>query len=91
MGSRRKQKRSWLGGKHDISLGDRVILINTVLDPPPPLLMLCLFLSIPSKVVKKLDRLTRNILWQGGKEGKGNYLVKWNTVMLSKGKRALKG
>ncbi|KAG5613422.1 hypothetical protein H5410_024703 [Solanum commersonii] len=39
---------------------------------------------IPLKVIEKLDMLRRNFLWQGGKEGKGYYLVKWNTVMQSK-------
>lgn len=41
---------------------------------------------MPSKVVKKIDRLRKNFLWKGGKEVEGNgyCLVKWNNVMLSK-------
>ena len=40
--------------------------------------------SIPAKVVEKLDRLRRNFLWHGNKEGKGYCLVNWKTVLLSR-------
>lgn len=60
--------RGWNSGKSRkkvvkaqyLSLGGRVILINTVLDSLPTYVM-SLF-PTPSKVVKKLDRLRRNFL-----------------------------
>ncbi|WMV38569.1 hypothetical protein MTR67_031954 [Solanum verrucosum] len=58
-----------------ISLGGRLILINSVLDALPTYVM-SLF-PIPPKVMKKLDRLRRDFLWHGGKEGKGYKLVNW--------------
>ena len=60
-----------------LSLGGRVILINSVLDSLPTYIM-SLF-PTPPIVIKKLDRLRRNFLWKKGKEGegKGCYLVKW--------------
>ncbi|KAG5568485.1 hypothetical protein H5410_064493 [Solanum commersonii] len=38
----------------------------------------------PAKVPKKLDRLRREFLWFGTKEGKGSYLVNWRIVQLPK-------
>ncbi|WMV24691.1 hypothetical protein MTR67_018076 [Solanum verrucosum] len=49
-----------------LSLGGRVILINSVLDSLPTYVM-SLF-PIPPIVIKKLDRLRRNFLWKKGKE-----------------------
>ena len=57
-------------------------MINSVLDSLPTYVM-SLF-SIPAKVVEKLDRLRRNFLWHGNKEGKGYCLVNWKTVLPSK-------
>ncbi|WMV42288.1 hypothetical protein MTR67_035673 [Solanum verrucosum] len=51
-----------------LSLGGRLILINSDLDSLPTYVM-SLF-PIPAKVVEKLDRLRRNLLWHGNKEGK---------------------
>ncbi|WMV55131.1 hypothetical protein MTR67_048516 [Solanum verrucosum] len=62
-----------------ISLGGRLILINFVLDTLPTYVM-SLFL-IPPKVMKKMDRLRRDFLWHGCKEGKGYKLVNWQTTM----------
>lgn len=55
-----------------LSLGGRVTLINAVLDSLPTYVM-SLF-PIPISVVKKLDRLRRDFLWFGNKEGKGYHL-----------------
>ncbi|WMV36605.1 hypothetical protein MTR67_029990 [Solanum verrucosum] len=35
-------------------------------------------------VIKRLDRIRRNFLWQGNKEKKSFHLVKWEEVMTSK-------
>ncbi|KAG5579589.1 hypothetical protein H5410_050216 [Solanum commersonii] len=45
--------------------------------------MLCLS-SPTAKVEDRLDKLRRDFLWLGNKEGKGIHLVKWQTVQLSK-------
>ncbi|WMV29916.1 hypothetical protein MTR67_023301 [Solanum verrucosum] len=63
-------------------LGGRLILINSVLDALPTYVM-SLF-PIPPKVMKKLDRLRRDFLWHGCKEGKGYKLVNWQTTMHSR-------
>jgi len=65
-----------------LSLGGRLILINSDLDSLPTYVM-ALF-PIPAKVVEKLDGLRRNFLWNGNKEGKGYCLVNWKTLLLSK-------
>jgi len=56
-----------------LSLGGRLILINSVLDSLPTYVM-SLF-PIPGKVVENLDKLRRKFLWQGNKDGKGYSLV----------------
>lgn len=49
-------------------------LINSVLDSLPTIVM---YLSpIPSEVEERLQKLRRNFLWLGNKEGKGYHLVK---------------
>lgn len=70
-----------------LSLGGRLILINSVLDSLPTY-VISPFL-IPSKVTKKLGRQRRDFLWQDNKEGNNYCLVKWEIVMLSKDKGGL--
>ncbi|WMV47514.1 hypothetical protein MTR67_040899 [Solanum verrucosum] len=65
-----------------ISLGGRVTLINFVLDSLPTYVM-SLF-PIPAKVEERLDKLRRDFLWLGNKEGKGPHLFKWQVVQLHK-------
>ncbi|WMV55139.1 hypothetical protein MTR67_048524 [Solanum verrucosum] len=65
-----------------LSLGGRVTLINSVLDSLPTYVM-SLF-PIPSRIVKVLDALRGNFLWQGNKIEKGFNLVKWSVVQQSK-------
>ena len=65
-----------------ISLGGRVTLINSVLDSLPTYVM-SLF-PMPSNVEERLDKLRRDFLWKGNKEGKGLHLVKWQTAQLHK-------
>ncbi|XP_055815772.1 uncharacterized protein LOC129885498 [Solanum dulcamara] len=52
-----------------LSLGGRVILINSVLDDLPSYMM-SLF-PIPTSVIKRLDNIRSSFLWQGNKEKKG--------------------
>ncbi|WMV41703.1 hypothetical protein MTR67_035088 [Solanum verrucosum] len=61
-----------------LSLGGRLILINSVLDSLPTYVM-SLF-PIP---------LRRKFLWQGNKDGKGYSLVNWETALLSKDRGGL--
>lgn len=63
-------------------LGGRVTLINSILDSFPTY-VLSLF-PIPSSVGKKLDKLRRDFLWKGNKEGGGYNLVKWDVAHSSK-------
>ncbi|WMV25590.1 hypothetical protein MTR67_018975 [Solanum verrucosum] len=65
-----------------LSLGGRVILINSVLDALPSYMM-SLF-PILATVIKILDNIRRSFLWQGSKEKKGFYLVKWKALTVSK-------
>ncbi|WMV33005.1 hypothetical protein MTR67_026390 [Solanum verrucosum] len=66
-----------------LSLGGRVTLINSVLDAMPTYMM-SLFL-IHGKIIKKLDAIRRNFLWQGNGEGeKKHHLVKWEAVITTK-------
>ncbi|KAG5624891.1 hypothetical protein H5410_010109 [Solanum commersonii] len=39
---------------------------------------------IPAKVEERLDKLRRDFLWLGNKEGKGRHLFKWQVVQLHK-------
>ncbi|PHU09599.1 hypothetical protein BC332_21459 [Capsicum chinense] len=70
-----------------LSLGGRTTLINSVLDSLPTNVM-SLF-PLPAKVEERLDKLRRDFLWSGNKEGKGTHLVKWRTTQLSKSNRGL--
>ncbi|XP_070025308.1 uncharacterized protein [Nicotiana sylvestris] len=65
-----------------ISLGDKLTLINNVLDSIPTYFM-ALF-PIPTKVQKQLDRIRRNFLWEGNNISHKIHLVKWTKVTLTK-------
>ncbi|KAG5571712.1 hypothetical protein H5410_061478 [Solanum commersonii] len=56
-----------------LSLGGRITMINSVLDALPTYVM-SLF-PLPAKAEDKLDKLRRDLLWLGNKEGKGTHLV----------------
>lgn len=92
LGANTKSKKIWNGvigkcGKklsrwksQYLSLGGRVILINSVLDALPPCMM-SLF-PIPASVIKILDNIRRSFLWQEN-EKKCFYLVKWEALTMS--------
>ncbi|KAG5575092.1 hypothetical protein H5410_055226 [Solanum commersonii] len=65
-----------------LSLGGRLILINSVLDSLPTYVMY--LFPISGKVVENLDKLRRKFIWQGNKDGKVYSLVNWKTALLSK-------
>ena len=65
-----------------ISLGGRVTLINSVLDSLPTYVMS--LLPMPAKVEERLDKLRRDFLRKGNKEGKDLHLVKRQTAQLHK-------
>lgn len=46
--------------------------------------MPCNIHGIPKGVIKRLDSIRRNILWQGNKERNGFHLVKWEEVIVDK-------
>ncbi|WMV38922.1 hypothetical protein MTR67_032307 [Solanum verrucosum] len=56
-----------------LSLGSRIILVNSVLD------------ALPTYVMSLFpDSLRRNFIWQGNKEKKAIHLVKWECLITSK-------
>lgn len=61
-----------------LSFGGRLTLINSVLDSIPTYYM-SLF-PIPAKVLKQLDKLRRNFLWEGNNERHKFHLIKWKKV-----------
>lgn len=70
-----------------LSLGGRLILINSVLDALPTYMM-SLF-PIPVNVVKRIDAMRRKFLWQGNNNDNKIHLVKWDTLSVSKKKGGL--
>ena len=65
-----------------LSFGGRTILIYSILDSLPTYVM-SLF-PMPAKVEERLDKLRRNFLQPGIKEGKRIHLFKWQTALLSR-------
>lgn len=56
----------------------RLTLISSVMDIIPTHLM-SLF-PLPGKVLNQLDKVRRNLLWEGNGEGHKFHLVKWSNV-----------
>ena len=70
-----------------LSFGGRITLIQSCLTHMP-----CYFLSlfkIPALVAAKIERLQRDFLWSGIREGKRDHLVSWDVVCKSKAKKGL--
>jgi hypothetical protein len=76
----RRRLCSWRN-KH-ISLGGRIVLINSVLNSIP--IFHLSFLKLPNKVWKKIVRIQREFLWGGVKGGKKINWVKWSVVCKEK-------
>jgi hypothetical protein len=81
----RNRLNSW-GNKY-VSLGGRIVLLNSVLNAIP--IFYLSYLKIPEKVVKEVIRIQRNFLW--GEVGGGRKIcwVKWRKVCLPRSKGAL--
>lgn len=71
-----------------LSIGGRLILINSVLDAMPTYMM-SLF-PIPHGVIERLNKLRRNFLWEGNSETKKFHLVKWDVLIGDKHKGGLR-
>jgi hypothetical protein len=72
----RKRLRSW-GNRH-VSLGGRIVLINSVLNAIP--IFYLSFMKIPASVVKKIVRIQRDFLWGGLKGDTKICWVSWKEV-----------
>jgi hypothetical protein len=70
-----------------ISLGGRIVLINSVLNAIP--IFHLSFLKLPNKVRKKIVRIQREFLWGGVKGGRKINWVKWSVVCREKSKGGL--
>jgi len=67
---------SW-GSKY-VSLGGRIVLLNSVLNAIP--IFYLSYLKIPAKVVKEVIRIQRNFLWGGARGGRKICWVNWRRV-----------
>jgi len=72
----RKRLCSW-GNKY-VSLGGRIVLLNSVLNAIP--IFYLSFLKMPTKVVRKIIGIQRNFLWGGKVGGRKIWWVKWSRV-----------
>jgi hypothetical protein len=72
----RRRLRSW-GNKH-VSLGGRIVLINSVLNAIP--IFYLSFMKIPATVLKKIVRIQREFLWGGLRGGGKVCWVSWKEV-----------
>jgi hypothetical protein len=76
----KKRLSSW--GKKYISLGGRIVLINSVLNAIP--IFFLSFLKMPVSVAKEVVRIQRSFLWGGVKGGRKMSWVSWSTVCKEK-------
>ncbi|GAU25119.1 hypothetical protein TSUD_274080 [Trifolium subterraneum] len=74
--SLRKRLRAW-GNKY-VSLGGRIVLINSILNSIP--IFFLSFLKLPAAVLKSITRIQREFLWGGVKGGSKISWVKWKEV-----------
>ncbi|WJX77739.1 beta-amyrin 28-monooxygenase [Trifolium repens] len=82
----RRKLRSW-GNKY-LSLGGRIVLINSVLNSIPVFFLS--FMKMPVQVLKKVIRIQREFLWGGVcLDRKKLNWVKWRVVCLDKKKGGL--
>jgi len=72
----------WKGSS--LSIGGRVILINSVFSALP--LYYLSFFKLPSWVIKKIDGIRRNFFWDGNRFDTSpfKHLVNWESVCFSK-------
>ncbi|CAJ2628200.1 unnamed protein product [Trifolium pratense] len=78
--SLRKKLNSW-GHKH-LSLGGRLVLINSVLNSLP--IFFLSYMKTPAQVIKKVTRIQREFLWGGVNGGRKLSWIKWRVVCQEK-------
>jgi len=76
---------SW-GSKY-VSLGGRIVLLNSVLNAIP--IFYLSYLKMPKRVVKEVIRIQRNFLWGGVRGGRKICWVKWRKVCHPRSKGGL--
>ncbi|MCH79506.1 LINE-1 reverse transcriptase like [Trifolium medium] len=81
----RKRLRSWCN--RYVSLGGRIVLINSVLNSAP--IFYLSFFKAPKVVIKQIIRIQREFLWGGVKGGKKISWVKWKDVCKPKSQGGL--
>jgi hypothetical protein len=81
----RKRLRGWR--KRYVSLGGRIVLLNSVLNSIP--IFYLSFLKAPAIVLKKIIRIQREFLWGGVKGGRSISWVKWKEVCKPKSQGGL--
>ena len=67
-----------------ISKGGRITLIRSVL-ASMPIYHMSLF-QMPKSVARRLDKVQRDFLWEGGSEEKKTHLIKWEAICEDKSK-----
>jgi hypothetical protein len=72
----KKRFRSW--GSRYVRLGDRIVIINSVLNAIP--IFYLSFLKVPAEVLDKIVRIQREFLWGGLKGGRKISWVSWKEV-----------
>ncbi|GAU20845.1 hypothetical protein TSUD_120370 [Trifolium subterraneum] len=72
----RSRLRSW--GNRFISLGGRIVLINSVLNAIPTFHLS--FMKMPATVIKKIVRIQREFLWGGVKGGRKISWWRWRLL-----------
>lgn len=71
-------------GNKYVSLGGRIVLLNSILNVVP--IFYLSFLKIPIKVLKMDIRIQREFLWGGFRGGRNKCWVKWRKVCEPRGK-----
>ena len=73
-----KLKRGWLVGKKLLSLGNRLVLINSLLSSLS--MFMLSFFEVPRGVLKKIDYYISRFFWQYDQQQKKNRLMKWSII-----------
>jgi hypothetical protein len=81
----RKRLKGWRN--RYVSLGGRIVLINSVLNSIP--IFYLSFMKVPVLVLKKIIRIQRKFLWGGTKGGRRISWVKWKEVCKPKSQGGL--
>lgn len=65
-------------GNNYISLGGRIVLLNSVLNAIP--IFFLAFLKMPVKMRRKIERIQREFIWGGVGGGRKINWVRWSLV-----------